>query len=192
MCSGLPPGTTSQTSSQPCIFGGPDPAAILRSPPRSAQGLPYSGGCLSLGVGPRALGSLGEHWGEPWEDAFEAIALRSAHYAGGACRSGGPFAFIGLSYEGARRLEAATGNRILRPLGCRSKALTSSFRVPAGQASRSPRWAAPVAPRGKIDGPRPVAGNTPIPRPRLIPERHRRARRISPKPSASGEATSRG
>ncbi len=87
-------------------------------------------------VGSRVLGNLGSPggalggpWGGPggeaWEDAFEALALPSAHYEGGACRPGGPFAFIGLSYEGAHRLEAAAGNRIFRPLGCRARALTS-------------------------------------------------------------------
>ncbi len=93
-------------------------------------------------------GALGEPWGspggalgEPWEDAFAALALPSAHYQGGACRPGGPFAFIGLSYEGAHRLEAAAGNRIFRPLGCRARALTSSFACLAGQASRRPRSA---------------------------------------------------
>ncbi len=74
---------------------------MLPSPPQSAPGLPYSGGFLSLGI-----------LGEPWKDAFEALALRSAYHEGGACGPGGPFAVIGLSYKGARRLEAATGNRV--------------------------------------------------------------------------------
>ena len=42
--------------------------------------------------------------------------------------------------------------------------------VSPDQATRSARWAAPVPPRGKIDGPRPMAGKTPIPLLRLIPK----------------------
>ncbi len=77
---------------------------------------------------------------EPWEDAFEVLALPSARYRGGAWRPGGAFAFIGLSYQGARGLEAAAGNRVLRPLGCRARALTSASAClpakPPGPAKR--------------------------------------------------------